>query len=305
MKPGSPCLTWCHGHNPSTRVSNKDMSTDMTEDELADRVRAASGGDKEAARAVLEAIRDDVYELALRMLGHPADAEDAAQEILVIVLTHLKSFRGESAFRTWVWRVAAIISSGSAVAGARRSRSRSSANACAGGSVTSPRSAPTPRKPRSQPSFASAAPRPCPLPGSRAPHRARPGRHPPFAGRRLRRDPQDRAGRVPQAPVARTGSPARLSSRLVRRVRGFEPVPLRRTGRRRREWRPDRPRGSLSVERAKAPATGHAPARGRRGGRSPARRRGPSRALRLRRTGSPNRRPARAARLRATRILRP
>jgi RNA polymerase sigma factor (sigma-70 family) len=83
------------------------MSTDMTQDELADRVQAASGGDKEAAQAVLEAIRDDVYELALRMLGHPADAEDAAQEILVIVLTHLSSFRGESAFRTWVWRVAA------------------------------------------------------------------------------------------------------------------------------------------------------------------------------------------------------
>lgn len=41
------------------------------------------------------------------MLGHPADAEDAAQEIFVIVLTHLSSFRGESAFRTWVWRIAA------------------------------------------------------------------------------------------------------------------------------------------------------------------------------------------------------
>jgi RNA polymerase sigma factor (sigma-70 family) len=41
------------------------------------------------------------------MLGHPADAEDAAQEILVIVLTHLASFRGESSLRTWVWRIAA------------------------------------------------------------------------------------------------------------------------------------------------------------------------------------------------------
>ena len=74
---------------------------------LAEQVRAASAGDKAAARNVLEAIRDDVYELSLRMLGHPADAEDAAQEILVIVLTHLSSFRGESAFRTWVWRIAA------------------------------------------------------------------------------------------------------------------------------------------------------------------------------------------------------
>lgn len=41
------------------------------------------------------------------MLGHPADAEDAAQEILVVVLTHLGSFRRESALWTWVLRIAA------------------------------------------------------------------------------------------------------------------------------------------------------------------------------------------------------
>jgi RNA polymerase sigma factor (sigma-70 family) len=75
--------------------------------DLMDLARAASGGDKTAAGALLDAVADDVYELALRMLGHPADAEDAAQEILVVVLTHLGSFRGESAFTTWVWRVAA------------------------------------------------------------------------------------------------------------------------------------------------------------------------------------------------------
>lgn len=40
------------------------------------------------------------------MLWHPADAEDATQEILVRVITGLDSFRGESAFRTWVYRVA-------------------------------------------------------------------------------------------------------------------------------------------------------------------------------------------------------
>lgn len=77
-----------------------------TED-LAVQVRAAAAGDGGAVRAVLEAVQDPVYRLALRMLGHPADAEDAAQEILVIVVTHLGSFRGESAFMTWVWRIAA------------------------------------------------------------------------------------------------------------------------------------------------------------------------------------------------------
>ena len=74
---------------------------------LADYAGAAAAGDKDAAYALLDAVQDDVYELALRMLGHPADAQDAAQEILVIVLTHLGTFRGESAFSTWVWRIAA------------------------------------------------------------------------------------------------------------------------------------------------------------------------------------------------------
>jgi RNA polymerase sigma factor (sigma-70 family) len=75
--------------------------------DLTDRARAAAQGDKEAVRDVLAAVEDDVYGLSLRMLGHPADAEDAAQEILIIVLTHLASFRGESSLRTWVWRISA------------------------------------------------------------------------------------------------------------------------------------------------------------------------------------------------------
>jgi RNA polymerase sigma factor (sigma-70 family) len=83
------------------------MGSDTSSEELAELGRSAAAGDKAAARAFLEAIGDDVYELALRMLGHPADAQDAAQEILVIVVTHLGSFRGESTIKTWVWRIAA------------------------------------------------------------------------------------------------------------------------------------------------------------------------------------------------------
>jgi RNA polymerase sigma factor (sigma-70 family) len=78
----------------------------MTEEELRAKVASAASGDRGAAGEVLAAIEDPVYGLALRMLGHPADAEDATQEILVVVLTHLGSFRGESAFLTWAWRIA-------------------------------------------------------------------------------------------------------------------------------------------------------------------------------------------------------
>src|SRR5258706_11037192 len=82
-------------------------NTLTAEEQLVASARAAAKGDRAAAHQVLQAVQDGVYRLALRMLGHPQDAEDATQEILVIVLTHLGSFRGESTFRTWVWRIAA------------------------------------------------------------------------------------------------------------------------------------------------------------------------------------------------------
>jgi len=87
--------------------SKESMNGRMGSEDLAELGRAATAGDKAAAERFLEEIQDDVYELALRMLGHPADAQDAAQEILLIVITHLGSFRGESAITTWVWRIAA------------------------------------------------------------------------------------------------------------------------------------------------------------------------------------------------------
>jgi RNA polymerase sigma factor (sigma-70 family) len=73
---------------------------------LVNWARAAAAGDRSAAEELLCALQDDVYRLALRMLGHPQDAEDAAQEILLVILTHLGSFREESSFRTWCWRIA-------------------------------------------------------------------------------------------------------------------------------------------------------------------------------------------------------
>lgn len=54
----------------------------------------------------MSAVQRDVYNLALRFLWHPQDAEDATQEILIRILTGLSGFRGESGFRTWVYRIA-------------------------------------------------------------------------------------------------------------------------------------------------------------------------------------------------------
>ncbi|HEV8530261.1 MAG TPA: RNA polymerase sigma factor, partial [Methylomirabilota bacterium] len=55
----------------------------------------------------MSAIQHRVYGLALRMLWHPEDARDAAQEILIRIVTRLSTFRGASSFSTWAYRVAA------------------------------------------------------------------------------------------------------------------------------------------------------------------------------------------------------
>lgn len=81
-----------------------DGAAEPSLEELAAR---PAGGDRTALDALLRAIQDDIYRLAVRMLGHPADAEDATREILVKVVTNLGTFRGESSFRTRVWRIAA------------------------------------------------------------------------------------------------------------------------------------------------------------------------------------------------------
>lgn len=73
---------------------------------LEDLVQQALHGSKKALEALIEQIQHKIYSLSLRMLWHPSDAEDATQEILVKIITHLDSFRGESSFTTWYFRIA-------------------------------------------------------------------------------------------------------------------------------------------------------------------------------------------------------
>ena len=74
--------------------------------EDAAQVRAAVDGDRAALEQLVQKHQRFIYALAQRMLYSPADAADATQEILVRVITHLASFRGDSALRTWIYRIA-------------------------------------------------------------------------------------------------------------------------------------------------------------------------------------------------------
>ncbi len=79
------------------------MSVEFSLDKV---VAQAREGDEEALEAVVQGIQGRIYNLAVRMLWNPADAEDATQEILMKVITRLDQFRQESAFTTWVYQIA-------------------------------------------------------------------------------------------------------------------------------------------------------------------------------------------------------
>ncbi|WP_278263535.1 RNA polymerase sigma factor [Nocardia sp. AG03] len=68
-------------------------------------VARAVDGDQAALREVIARLQDPLYRLALRMVGRPADAEDAVQEILLRVITRLATWRGEAKLLTWAYRV--------------------------------------------------------------------------------------------------------------------------------------------------------------------------------------------------------
>jgi RNA polymerase sigma factor (sigma-70 family) len=69
-------------------------------------VARAVSGDREALEDLLVSHQPWIFNIAMRMLWRRADAEDATQDILIKVLKGLHAFRGQSAFRTWLYRIA-------------------------------------------------------------------------------------------------------------------------------------------------------------------------------------------------------
>lgn len=67
---------------------------------------AASGGSREALDSLVRHHQSWIFNLAHRSLWNREDAEDATQEILLRIVTRLSSFRAESAFTTWAYRIA-------------------------------------------------------------------------------------------------------------------------------------------------------------------------------------------------------
>ena len=69
-------------------------------------IRSALNGNKEALNELVKSHNKFVYNLCLKMVYCPIDASDAAQEIWIKVITHLKTFEFRSKFSTWLYRIA-------------------------------------------------------------------------------------------------------------------------------------------------------------------------------------------------------
>jgi RNA polymerase sigma-70 factor (ECF subfamily) len=62
-------------------------------------------GDLSAFRELYQRHRDSMLRLAIRVLGHRADAEDAVHDAFLTLYGKVAGFRGRSAFTTWFYRI--------------------------------------------------------------------------------------------------------------------------------------------------------------------------------------------------------
>ena len=85
---------------------NSDYTITGTAPLNLDLVRRAQRGDSDAFAALFHAHKTRIYSLCLRMTNNAAEAEDFAQDAFLQVFRKIGTFRGDSAFSTWLHRIA-------------------------------------------------------------------------------------------------------------------------------------------------------------------------------------------------------
>ncbi len=93
------------------------MNTRETDQVLVDRVKA---GDQRAFALLVEKYQRKVIRLISRLIRDPAEVEDVAQEAFLKAYRALPQFRGDSAFYTWIYRIAVNTAKNHLVAQGRR-----------------------------------------------------------------------------------------------------------------------------------------------------------------------------------------
>lgn len=90
-------------------VSRSDLSSDFLDVQASAEAKAieeAKKGSAEAFEILYHAHKRRIYSLCLRMTGNTAEAEDLTQEAFLQLFRKIGTFRGESAFSTWMHRLA-------------------------------------------------------------------------------------------------------------------------------------------------------------------------------------------------------
>jgi RNA polymerase sigma-70 factor (ECF subfamily) len=97
--------------NPSTemRVSDE-LPTDETPMDDAQLVQATLGGEKQAFGVLVQRYQDRLFNTLLRFTGSRHDASDLVQDAFIQALVKLDTFRGDSRFYTWLYRIAMNLS---------------------------------------------------------------------------------------------------------------------------------------------------------------------------------------------------
>lgn len=85
------------------RTRRVDIAGELPE---ADAIRLAQQGNAAAFERIYRLHSRRVYALCLRMVGNTAEAEDLSQEAFLQLFRKIHTFRGESAFSTWLHRLA-------------------------------------------------------------------------------------------------------------------------------------------------------------------------------------------------------
>ncbi len=82
------------------------LSEHYSEDEDFRLIEKALKGSEESLAELITKHQNYIYNIVFKMVLSPYDAEDVTQEIIIKVITKLSQFKGNSSFRTWLYRIA-------------------------------------------------------------------------------------------------------------------------------------------------------------------------------------------------------
>ena len=101
-----PCVPTLVPVLPASVAEKRQRRTAPAERSAAENVRLAKEGDASAFEQIYKAHSRRVYGLCFRMTGNSSLAEDLTQDVFLQVFRKIQTFRGESAFSTWLYRLA-------------------------------------------------------------------------------------------------------------------------------------------------------------------------------------------------------